>query len=365
MESTNQYVQSFDREQFHLVVIFLKGAISQQKLDRVVADEVILMDLTDAQLQGLKLSALSSLYRLLKKLRPDVLICHRYHSIWLSGVISLFIRIPTCFAVLHGNKQLRRLGRRLFTRLLLRHRFYFVGISGVVREDLLASGSGLAPDRVFSMPNSIDIEAQKSSLLPRLEARKRLGVAPDHYVVGHVARMVSTKNQRHLLKSFAQAHQAVPESRLVLVGDGKLERELKELAADLALGEAVVFAGRVEKAADYMQAFDLFVVTSKNEGFGRVLLEAMMARCPIIATDIPAFSEVLCGSGTLVQVDDVPGLSRQIQEHHAMSTEQRQRILVDQDRVLYENYSLETFKHRFQNIYHTVLRNGRDSAAER
>ena len=357
MESTNQFLQSFDRSKFHLVVIYLKGTLSEDRRRRVVADEVIFMNLSDESLKGLKLPAVYQVYKLLKKFRPVVLLAHRYHSVWLAGVATRFVRIPTCFAVLHGNTQINRLGRRSFTKLALRDRFFFIGISNVVSKDILASSAGLDPSRVISMPNSIDIEAQRESLLSREEARELLGIPADRYVVGHVARLSPTKNQVHLLQAFAEALKAAPEALLVVVGDGKLEKELKSRAVDLRVNHAVRFVGRVDKASNYMQAFDLFVMTSKDEGFGRVLLEAMTARCPIIATDIPAFAEVLSGSGTLVQLDDINGLSSQIRKHFLMQPGKLEDILQKQDSVLYEKYSLEKFKRRFSTIYQWILDN--------
>ena len=149
-----------------------------------------------------------------------------------------------------------------------------------------------------------------------------------------------------------------------MIGDGKLESELKELANTLGIANSIKFLGRIDRAADYMKAFDLFIMTSNNEGFGRVLLEAMTARCPIIATDIPAFIEVLGGSGTLVRAGDITGLSRHIIRHTNMDSEEIDEILTGQDYVLYDKFCLEKFKRRFKNIYES-LRNEKNKPSQR
>lgn len=355
MESTNQFLRSFERTHYHLVVIFLKGTLPEDKIGRVIADEIIFLELPDKALIGLKFPAIYRLYKLLKLYRPSVLFAHRYHSVWLAGIASYFIKVHTCFAVLHGNNQINRFGRRAFIKTLLKNRFYFVGISNVVRQDLLTSSAGLSPGRVFSMPNSIDIETQKKYLLPKEKARESLDLPLDSYIVGNVARLSPIKNQHFLLRAFAEALKIVPNLTLVIIGDGKLEEELKELAFDLDITHAVKFTGRVDRAADYMKSFNLFVMTSNDEGFGRVLLEAMTARCPIIATDIPAFVEVLGGSGTLVRPDDTMGLSRHICTHYDMDTDKIEEILTDQDYVLYDRFCLEKFKLRFRKLYTLLL----------
>lgn len=355
MESTNQFLKAFDRSNYHLVVIFLKGSLPEGKIGRVAANEVIFLELPDKALMGLKLPAVYRLYRLIKQYKPSVLFAHRYHSVWLAGIASYFTKIPTCFAVLHGNNQINRFGRREFINAFLKNRFYFIGISNVVRQDLLTSSAGLYPGRVFSMPNSIDIETQNKYLLPKDKARELLNIPTDSYVIGNVARLSPTKNQHFLLRAFAEVHQNSPDLILVIIGDGKLEAELKDLTQTLDIAHAVKFMGRIDRAADYMKAFDLFVMTSNDEGFGRVLLEAMTAKCPIIATDIPAFVEVLGGSGTLVRPDDVKGLSNHILIHSNMDTLEINEIIVDQDYVLYDKFCLEKFKLRFEKLYTSLL----------
>jgi glycosyltransferase involved in cell wall biosynthesis/tRNA A-37 threonylcarbamoyl transferase component Bud32 len=354
MESTNQFLLAFNRKSYHIVVIFLKGSLSEKKIGRIAADDVIFLELPDKSIMGLKLTAVYRLCKLLKRYKPSVLFAHRYHSVWLAGITSFFIKAHTCFAVLHGNNQINRFGRREFIKTFLKNRFYFIGISNVVRQDLLTSNAGLLPSRVFATPNSIDIDTQKKYLLPRKRARELLKINSTSYVIGNIARLSPTKNQHFLIQAFAESLKQSPDLILVMIGDGKLESELKELVNTLGIANSVKFLGRIDRASDYMKAFDLFIMTSNDEGFGRVLLEAMTARCPIIATDIPAFVEVLGGSGTLVRPGDITGLSHHIIRHTHMDSEKIDEILTDQDYVLYDKFCLENFKRRFKSIYESL-----------
>ena len=364
MESTNQFLLAFNRKDYHKVVIFLEGSLPEKKIGRVAADEVIFLELTEKALLGLKSPAVYRLYKLLKRYNPSVLFAHRYHSVWLAGITSFFIKAHTCFAVLHGNNQINRFGRREFIKIFLKNRFYFIGISNVVRQDLLTSNAGLLPSRVFATPNSIDIDTQEKYLLPKNKARESLKINATSYVIGNVARLSPTKNQHFLIQAFAESLKQSPDLILVMIGDGKLESELKELANTLGIANSIKFLGRIDRAADYMKAFDLFIMTSNDEGFGRALLEAMTARCPIIATNIPAFIEVLGGSGTLVRAGDITGLSRHIIRHTNMDSEEIDEILTGQDYVLYDKFCLEKFKRRFKNIYES-LRNEKNKPSQR
>ncbi|MCB1668074.1 MAG: glycosyltransferase [Pseudomonadales bacterium] len=355
MDSTNQFMRSFDRNHYHLVVIYLKGSLPENQRKRVVADKVLCMNLSNSAMNGLKLFATYKLYKIIKQYQPSILLAHRYHSIWLAGLACLFCRIKMNFAVLHGNNQIHHPGRRFFIKHFLKNQFYFIGISNIVRQDILTSNAGLSPDQVFAIPDSLDIENQQKYLLPKDTAQKKLLIPNDKFIIGHVARLSEVKNQDLLLKAFALAQKTQPNLFLVIIGYGHLEKKLKALALQLGINHSVLFTGAVDRAADYMKAFDLFAMTSNDEGFGRVLIEAMAARIPIVATDIPAFVEVLGGSGSLVRPNDVVALSNEFLRHASISPEKIEEIIADQDFVLFEKFCQEKFKQRFQKLYTRLL----------
>lgn len=118
-------------------------------------------------------------------------------------------------------------------------------------------------------------------------------------LIGTVARLVPQKALHVLINGFAryQKFTGCP-GRLVIVGEGPLRSELEQLAQDLGVADDVIFAGFREDIPRVMCAFDVFVLTSIYEGFGLVLLEAMAARRPIIATKVSAIPEVVCDGET-------------------------------------------------------------------
>jgi xanthine dehydrogenase FAD-binding subunit len=100
------------------------------------------------------------------------------------------------------------------------------------------------------------------------------------------------------------------DSRLALVGTGPLEIELKRLAKQLGLDDAVIWAGFREDISIVMQAFDVFALTSDYEGFGLVLLEAMAARKPVVATGVSAIPEIVIeGETGLLSIHKIEALS--------------------------------------------------------
>ena len=103
-------------------------------------------------------------------------------------------------------------------------------------------------------------------------------------VVGHVGRFCPQKNHLFLLDIFFHIQQEVPESVLVLVGDGELRTEIVRKIAALHLEQKVVLMGSVSEVHRLYQAFDLFLFPSLYEGFGNVLLEAQAAGLPSFTT---------------------------------------------------------------------------------
>ncbi|MBA3511183.1 glycosyltransferase [Sphingomonas sp.] len=115
--------------------------------------------------------------------------------------------------------------------------------------------------------------------------RSDLGLDASHRVIGHVGRFAPVKNHPFLLRTFAKVAQADPTVRLVLVGEGSLEPEMKTLARDLGVGDQVRFASSTQDIAAYMALFDLFLFPSFSEGLGIVCVEAQAAGTRVLASD--------------------------------------------------------------------------------
>lgn len=100
----------------------------------------------------------------------------------------------------------------------------------------------------------------------------------------NVARLVPQKNHRLLLQAYALMRTSLP---LVLIGDGPLREELEALAAELDIAERVHFVGRLLNPYPWMQHAQLFVLSSRHEGLGIVLLEALACGTPVVSVDCP------------------------------------------------------------------------------
>jgi glycosyltransferase involved in cell wall biosynthesis len=157
------------------------------------------------------------------------------------------------------------------------------------------SQQGLRPrSQLLAVPNGILVDGFScASEERRVALRNVLGLAPGVRIVGTVGRLNPVKDQSTLLRAFARAHAAVADSALVLVGDGALRATLRAQAASLGIGDAVRFLGDRSDVRQLLQGFDMFVLSSRSEGYSMALLEACASGLPIVATDVGGNREIV------------------------------------------------------------------------
>lgn len=132
----------------------------------------------------------------------------------------------------------------------------------------------------------------------RQRVRGELGVGPGDFLVGNVGRLAPQKGQRHLVRAMPPLLERVPRAHALIAGGGELEAELRALAEELGVGSRVHVLGPRTDVPAIMQAIDAFAMPSIWEGFGIVLLEAMAAAKPIVASRVATIPEVVSDSET-------------------------------------------------------------------
>ena len=156
-----------------------------------------------------------------------------------------------------------------------------------------------------------------ASPVPRDQAaalRAQLGITPDAQVILSVGRLSKEKGHAELLRALAVIRYTKPDTpiRLVLVGDGPESDRLKALCSELNLQEVVIFSGQQSDVRPFYAIADIFVLPSHSEGSPNVLLEAMEANVPVIATAVGGIPEMIAHeeTGLLTPLKDEPALSQ-------------------------------------------------------
>ena len=124
-------------------------------------------------------------------------------------------------------------------------------------------------------------------------------------LVGYVGRLVGSKRVALLIDAFAHICKQRDDASLILIGDGEDRIALEKKVADKELQASVHFLGRQEGVQNYMRQFDMLVLPSRDEPFGRVLIEAMQVGCPVIGMNSGGVSEIIASGVNGILLDEV------------------------------------------------------------
>src|SRR5262249_13748570 len=135
-------------------------------------------------------------------------------------------------------------------------------------------------------PNGVDCERFMPSTQMRTEARRTLGFAEGHFVVGTIGNIRPVKNIPFLLRAIAAMGRRHPSVRLVCVGGGPQLEEMQALAGSLGPAGVVRFTGAAKDVRPFLSAMDAFVLCSTSEGNPNVVLQAMATALPVVAATV-------------------------------------------------------------------------------
>lgn len=167
------------------------------------------------------------------------------------------------------------------------------------------------PEKLVTIHNGIDYE--KLDFLSKEEALEKLKITlpTDKKIIGTIANFYLTKGLKYLIEA---TNQIKEPALFVIIGSGPEELNLKLKAKSYNLEAKIIFLGHLPDAYKYLKAFDLFVLPSVKEGFPYVLLEAMAAELPIVATRVGGVPEIIANNinGFLVTPGDPLALATKI-----------------------------------------------------
>jgi glycosyltransferase involved in cell wall biosynthesis len=154
--------------------------------------------------------------------------------------------------------------------------------------------------------NFVDTGRFKPSDRLRAEVRRQLSIPKDATVLGSVGRFDDQKKSLSLVGVFARVRKKIPDARLLLIGEGALEAQVRTRIRELGCEDAVTIVGFQPDVERYFAAMDLHLLLSRNEGFGIVTAEAMACGVLAIGTKVPGTTEVIgnCPAGRLVALGD-------------------------------------------------------------
>lgn len=289
------------------------------------------------------------LKKLIQSFGPDVVHSHMIHANILTRVVRLTCRIPRLVCTAHSTNEggkLRMLGYRLTAPL--------ADVSTNVSIEAVAAfeaQGAVAPGSMLAVPNGIDTERFQPSDSARVEFRRREGISEDEKVIIAVGRLNQAKDYPNLFRAFADVLRSIGKVSLWIVGDGELRANLVEEVARNGITEKVKFLGVQSNVADWINAADVFTLSSAWEGFGLVVAEAMACKKVVVATDAGGVKEVLGNCGYLVPIRNSNALSAALKEALRLPTEAAGSLGQAARERIISCYSLDNTVKRWCSIY--------------
>ncbi len=235
---------------------------------------------------------------LLTRERIEVLYSFLFHANLMGRLVGGWCGVPVRIGaerIASWEGPIRRLLNRVTGGLATR----VVAVSEAVREET-ARTLGIARERIAVIPNGVDTHAFTPASRPV--------AAP---VIGCTGRLHRKNGHPTLLDAFAAIRQAVPEARLLLVGDGPERGSLERAVSRRGWGGIVTFAGEQADVRPWLHRIAVYVQPSISEGMSNSILEAMASGLPVVATRVGGTPEVVEDgvSGLLVPPEDPAALA--------------------------------------------------------
>jgi glycosyltransferase involved in cell wall biosynthesis len=293
---------------------------------------------------------------LLRKERPDIVHTHSYKAgilgCWAARMAGVRRLVHTPHGhVFYGHfspiaSRLFMLIERLTTPLMDR----MVTLTEGEKRDYIAF-SVCTPEKIVTIHSGVDVGLFGAGNVDPVEKRRSLGIDSKASVVGTVGWLLPIKGSMHLLRAMDRVWRKSPDTVLVFVGKGDLEIALKEEARKMGVARRVMFLGWREDVHEIMPVLDVFVLPSLNEGMGRVLVEAMAAGRPIVATSVGGIPDLVRDgeNGFLVEPGDTEGLAQKISR--LLDQKDMRKAMGERGRLIAHEFSVERMVEKIDMLY--------------
>jgi glycosyltransferase involved in cell wall biosynthesis len=278
------------------------------------------------------------LYKIFRAVRPTIVHTHNTQPFVEGGLAAVMARVPVIVHTDHGRKFPDK-RRYMFAEWVMSHFVKrLVGVSEATKAGLVKY-ERIPASRIQVILNGIDGDKYEISLDPAAK-RKELGIDPESGpLLGWCGRLSSEKGLTYLLQALRLLKSDFPKVLLLLAGEGELLEELRQESEAMGLERHVRFLGARHDVHEILRILDLFVLPSVREGLPLVLLEAMAASLPIVATGVGGIREAVEEgvNGLVVKPQDPSSL------YHAM----KQIFENKETRDSFSRRSHELFQSRF------------------
>jgi len=339
--------RTIDRSSFDVAVLCLRGKGR-------FAPDVESLGIPVYQLEqtprGADYFAFKKVARLLRMLRIDVVHTHNTQPFVDGTIGALMAGVRTIVHTDHARSFPDKRRYMVAEWLMSQFAYRVVGCSTHTSQQLMTYEK-ISPRKICTIMNGIDgsrfdISIDKSAL------RRELGIERKGPIIGLAVRLCEQKGITYLLHAMPAILHRHPDTTLLIAGDGELAARLQAEARVLGLADHAVFCGARKDIPRILKLLDLFVLPSRWEGMPMVILEAMAAGCPVVATDVGGNSSAVINgeTGLLVPAEDAAALAAAVCTLLDSEPLRREYALRARGRFL-EEFTAEQMTRKYEILY--------------
>lgn len=257
------------------------------------------------------LSTIRDLYQLFRREKPDIVHTHTAKAGFAGRIAARLAGVPLIYHTYHGHvfsgywgpaktrfyRALEQFCGAVSTKILT--------VSPNLRRELAEVYQIAPPRKVDIVVPGYDLSALYALQRPYGDFRGQFFISAEAPIIGIVGRLVPIKNHALLLRAMPTVSAALPNVKLVIIGDGELRPEIEALVESLGVREQVIFTGWQNDLPPIFAALDVLALTSKNEGLPSAVIEALVTGVPVVATAVGGVVDMLAdGRGALLSSDN-------------------------------------------------------------
>lgn len=287
---------------------------------------------------------------LINNFRPDVVHAHMVHANIFARLARIFSPIPKLICTAHNSNEGGKF-RMLAYKLTNTLSEYDTNVSQEATQIFIRKGA--FTNDALTIYNGINLNNFIFNPFARNSLANSLNISKSDKVFLSVGRLNSQKDYPNLVDAVNLLRQNININNIkfLIAGSGELQELLQKKINDLKLENSIKFLGRRDDIADLMSAADFFVLSSKFEGFGLVVAEAMACQIFVIATDCGGVKEVMGGNGILVPPQNSQALADALQQAINLSNEQKLSNNQAALKYVKQNFDLQTVIKQWIHLY--------------
>lgn len=289
------------------------------------------------------------IWKIINKIQPDIIHTHLFQPRIYTSIANLFIRNGILITHKHSVVNPRKHHIFLiFEMICILLNKKVIAISQSVKNSLRKYE--LIPEkRIFVLPNSIDYSEFNS--IQRINELSN----QNSIILGTVGRVERSKGINYLLLAMKKILFKYPDTKLEIIGEGSALKDLQILSNKLNISNSVKFFGKLANPIPNYKRMSIFILPSLLEGFGIVLLEAMAAGVPVIATNVNGIKEVVVDgeSGILVSPKDPDAIANAV--FKIIEQPQLSNKLIEKGLLRAKLFNIQVHLKKLENFYYSLL----------